>query len=95
MIYGTKVKLHGKFGSEPSFWKGRNVFITGHTGFKGGWLALLLNILGANVYGYSLDVNTEPNFFNVVNLKDRIQSSTIGDIRNLSEHKVVECQSPQ
>ena len=37
-----------------NFWKNKNVFITGHTGFKGTWFIIFLNLLGANVYGYSL-----------------------------------------
>jgi CDP-glucose 4,6-dehydratase len=68
-----------------NFWHGRSVLITGHTGFKGGWLALWLSELGAKVYGYSLESPTIPNFFNIINLKDRIQNSTIGDIRDLAE----------
>ena len=36
------------------FWKGKKVFITGHTGFKGSWMCIFLNMLGANIYGYSL-----------------------------------------
>ena len=49
-----------------NFWKGRSVFITGHTGFKGGWLSLWLSQLGAKVYGYSLKPPTSENFFNAV-----------------------------
>jgi len=67
-----------------NFWKNKSVFITGHSGFKGGWLALWLSELGANVYGYSLKAPTDINFFNVINLKKKIKKSTIGDIRNLS-----------
>ena len=37
-----------------SFWKNKKVFITGHTGFKGTWLSIILNCLGAKIYGYSL-----------------------------------------
>ena len=48
---------------DKSFWKGRRVLITGHTGFKGGWLCLWLNQLGAKVSGYSLDPPGEPSFF--------------------------------
>ena len=70
-----------------TFWQGRSVFITGHTGFKGGWLALWLSLLGAKVYGYSLEAPTKPNFFDTINLKNIIQNSTIGDIRNLNELK--------
>ena len=46
-----------------SFWKGRRVFLTGHTGFKGSWLSLWLNALGAEVTGYALDPPTQPNLF--------------------------------
>ena len=42
-----------------NFWKGKKVFLTGHTGFKGSWLSLWLQSMGAVVKGYSLDVNTE------------------------------------
>lgn len=64
------------------FWKDKNVFLTGHTGFKGGWLTLWLSELGANVYGFSLDPPTEPNFFNATKLKSRLKASFIGDIRD-------------
>lgn len=70
---------------KKTFWQGRSVFITGHTGFKGGWLALWLSELGAKVFGYSLEPPTNPNFFDVINLKERIENSTIGDVRNLTE----------
>ena len=46
-----------------SFWKGRRVFLTGHTGFKGSWLSLWLDALGAEVTGYALDPPTQPNLF--------------------------------
>lgn len=51
-----------------NFWKNRNVFITEHSGFKGGWTSLCLANLGANVYGYSLPPNDENNFFFQQNL---------------------------
>lgn len=70
-----------------NFWKGRSIFITGHTGFKGGWLSLFLSMLGAKVSGYSLEPPTNPNFFNVVNLKDRIENSIEGDVRDLEKIK--------
>ena len=53
----------------PNFWRNQNVFLTGHTGFKGGWLAIWLTYLGANVYGYSLNPSTDPNFFSQTNLR--------------------------
>ena len=67
----------------PDFWLNRSVFLTGHTGFKGGWIALWLSQLGAKVHGYSLAPPTTPNFFTATQLEDRLQSSTIADIRDL------------
>lgn len=49
-------------------WQGRRVFLTGHTGFKGGWLALWLTRLGAQIRGYALDPSTSPNFFTVAGI---------------------------
>jgi len=46
-----------------SFWNGRRVFLTGHTGFKGSWLSLWLEALGGNVTGYALDPPTQPSLF--------------------------------
>lgn len=68
---------------DPAFWAGKKVFLTGHTGFKGGWLSLWLSSMGANVFGFSLPPNTEPNLYTVFDLKNVISQSTIGDIRNL------------
>ncbi len=65
------------------FWRGRSVFITGHTGFKGGWIALWLSQLGAKVHGYSLTPPTTPNFYSETKLQERLQSSDIADIRDL------------
>ena len=70
---------------KQAFWKNRSVFLSGHTGFKGGWLALWLSELGAKVHGYSLEVPSNPNFFSEIKLEDRIESSTIGDIRDLDK----------
>lgn len=68
---------------DPLFWKGKKVFLTGHTGFKGSWLSLWLSSMGAEVTGYALAPNTTPNLFDVLNLKDQIKASHIADIRNL------------
>jgi len=64
----------------PTFWRGRRVFLTGHTGFKGGWLALLLEHLGAVVTGYAIDVPTTPSFYESARVAEGIESVT-GDIR--------------
>lgn len=69
----------------PTFWRNRSVFLTGHTGFKGGWIALWLSQLGAKVHGYSLAPPTSPNFYTATQLQDRLQTSTIADIRDLSK----------
>lgn len=69
-------------GMNRQFWRGKRVFLTGHTGFKGGWLALWLADMGAEVYGYALPPPTEPNLFTVANLRERLAGSTIADIRD-------------
>ena len=59
----------------------KKVLVTGHTGFKGGWLSLWLKELGAEVIGYSLDPPTKPSFFEAINLKNKI-IHIIGDVRD-------------
>ena len=51
-----------------NFWKNKTVLLTGHTGFKGSWLTLILNNLGAKVIGYALNPLSTPNFFDGSNL---------------------------
>lgn len=65
------------------FWRGKRVFLTGHTGFKGGWLSLWLAHMGAKVTGYSLKPNTTPNLFQVANVEDILVASHIADVRDL------------
>jgi CDP-glucose 4,6-dehydratase len=66
---------------DQEFWKGKRVFLTGHTGFKGSWLALWLHSLGAIVKGYALSPPTDPSLFNEAKI-DSIIDSQIGDIRD-------------
>jgi len=63
------------------FWKGKKVFLTGHTGFKGSWLSLWLSSMGALVKGYALEPETAPALFQEAGISDLIDSE-IGDIRN-------------
>jgi CDP-glucose 4,6-dehydratase len=69
-------------GVNKDFWHGKRVFLTGHTGFKGGWLSLLLNSLGAEVYGYALNPPTTSNFFTVAKVAKSLSLNTIADIRD-------------
>jgi CDP-glucose 4,6-dehydratase len=57
---------------DAKFWKGKRVFLTGHTGFKGAWLSLWLATLGARVTGYSLDPPTTPNLFDIARVRDTL-----------------------
>ena len=68
----------------PQFWKGKRVFVTGHTGFKGSWLSLWLQLMGAEVKGFSLTPPTQPALFDVAKVGDNMQTE-IGDIRNLQQ----------
>lgn len=65
----------------PAFWQGKSVFLTGHTGFKGGWLSLWLQQLGADVTGYALEAPTTPSLFEVADVA-RGMRSIIGDVRD-------------
>ena len=68
----------------PSFWQGMRVFLTGHTGFKGSWLSLWLQSMGANLHGLALSPPTTPALFNEADVGAGMQS-TIGDIRDYAE----------
>lgn len=63
------------------FWQDRRVFVTGHTGFKGSWLCLLLESLGAKVGGYALAPPTKPSLFDLADAGNRVESVT-GDVRD-------------
>jgi CDP-glucose 4,6-dehydratase len=70
---------------DASFWKGKRVFLTGHTGFKGGWLSVWLASMGAKVTGYSLTPNTRPNFYEAAKVEGDLEKSHIADIRDLAK----------
>jgi CDP-glucose 4,6-dehydratase len=66
---------------DPAFWLGKRVFLTGHTGFKGSWMALWLQRMGAQVTGFALTPPTEPALFDVARVEQGM-TSIIGDIRD-------------
>ncbi len=78
--------LGGLIMFDLSFYKGKKVFVTGHTGFKGSWLCKLLSNSGAEVTGYSLSPTTTPSLFEIADIAQDIHS-VIGDIRNLDSLK--------
>lgn len=71
-----------------SFYKGRKVFVTGHTGFKGSWLCKILINAGAEVTGYSLEAPTDPSIFEIAKIEKEIMSIK-GDVRNYDTLKAV------
>ncbi len=70
------------FDTLSEFYKGKRVFLTGHTGFKGSWMCVLLDMLGAEVYGYSLKPGTDPSIFDILKIDGRVHS-VIGDVRDM------------
>ena len=77
------------------FWKGKKVLITGHTGFKGSWLCMLLNSMGTEISGYALEPPTKPSLFNLCNINSFV-NSTISDIRDFdSLLKKIEFEKPE
>jgi len=71
-----------------AFWNGKRVILTGHTGFKGSWLSLWLQSMGAQVVGYALAPPTNPNLFDVAGVGE-VMTSVIGDIRDLAKLQAV------
>ena len=72
----------------PSFWEGKRVLLTGHTGFKGSWISLWLQSLGAQVTGYALAPTTNPSLFEIADVAQGM-TSVIGDIRDLAKLQAV------
>lgn len=77
---------------DMSFYKGKKVLVTGHTGFKGSWLSKILVMAGAEVTGYSLEAPTEPNLFALAGLEGKM-NSVIGDVRDFEHLKAVFAQA--
>lgn len=71
-------------GLRPSFWSGRRVFVSGHTGFKGSWLSLWLDSLGAQVFGYALPPPTAPSLFETARVEQKLREHTLGDLSGLT-----------
>ena len=69
---------------KSNFWRNRRVLVTGHTGFKGSWLSIWLHRLGANVYGYALEPNSEHGIYTVTGLTEILHGEVIADIRSSS-----------
>ena len=70
--------------TSPDFWRGKRVFLTGHTGFKGSWLCLWLQSMGAELCGYSLAPPSDPNLFTVADVGTGM-TSVLGDVRELDK----------
>ena len=67
-----------------NFWRGKRVMVTGHTGFMGGWLTVLLRELDARIIGYALAPPTTPSFFETVGLAALLESDVRADVRDLA-----------
>ncbi|WP_354699234.1 CDP-glucose 4,6-dehydratase [Paraconexibacter sp. AEG42_29] len=67
---------------DPAFWRGRRVLLTGHTGFKGAWLALWLQALGAEVTGFADEVPTTPSIYALAGVADGLRDDIRADIRD-------------
>lgn len=78
--------LEGMVTAGADFWRGKRVLLTGHTGFKGGWLALWLQRLGAQVTGYSLPAPTRPSLYEAARISESVRGVT-ADIRDLERLK--------
>ncbi len=68
---------------DQKFWKNKTVLITGHTGFKGSWLSMILKKMDVNVVGFSKDIPTEPSLYKIACVEEGIKN-IVGDIRNIS-----------
>ncbi|WP_342110961.1 CDP-glucose 4,6-dehydratase [Methylobacterium sp. SI9] len=69
--------------SRTNFWNGRKVFLTGHTGFKGSWLSILLSDWGSQIYGYALEADTR-SIYQSAGVEQLLTCSDIADVRDLA-----------
>ena len=69
-------------GLNSAFWRERRVFLTGHTGFKGGWLSVWLNMLNARVHGFALEPSTRPALFEIARIRTLLATHDVADIRD-------------
>jgi CDP-glucose 4,6-dehydratase len=76
-----------------AFWKGRRVFVTGHTGFKGSWLCLWLQSAGAQVHGFATEPPTQPNLFTEAAVERGLASHTLADVRDASALSAALCRA--
>lgn len=76
-----------------TFWRGKKVFLTGHTGFKGGWLAFWLASMGAKVSGFALPPNTSPNLYDILGLEELLERPIFGDVRDYCDLERVVIES--
>ena len=67
---------------DAAFWRGKRVFLTGHSGFKGGWLTLWLTVARGKICGYSLPPDTAPNLFSILDIAARCEKNIVADIRD-------------
>jgi CDP-glucose 4,6-dehydratase len=79
--------MKNNFLTLKKFWRNKKVFLTGHTGFKGAWFCILLNMLGAKVKGYALKPEKKLNLFDLAKINKLINQSVIGDIRDYGKLK--------
>lgn len=82
--------------TERAFWNNKSVVVTGHTGFKGGWLSLWLHRLGAKVHGFSLEPKVENEFYNKVYFDGFVGTEQFSDIQDINSiSKCIESYQPE
>ena len=81
---------------QNNFWKNKKVLITGHTGFKGCWLTLMMHNLGAKIYGYAIDPISKPDFFDEMKLSRFLEKDYRKDISDINTlKKIIRKNKPQ